>query len=219
MPRNTHYIGKAGEHMVAGHLLLREIPVSFPEVDTGVDIIAGNGIRVQVKSSHSRVERTNGYMFTMSARTPKNGHKQYRLKHREYHSFVDFMILWGIEDNRFWVIPAHALVPYRTTQTLVLGSTGYHRFIDYDRVNDLLCSGLTQAQVARDMNVSQMAISQIVRGKTTDRHKCAGLILDKYEGAWHEIEAAVRLAEEIDSIESMLSPNEIEAAKFVTQEK
>lgn len=212
--KNTHYIGKAGEHAVASQLLLREVPVQFPVVDVGVDLFAGAKatVRIQVKSVHSRRNRRDGYCFTLASRVRLNGEKNYRLKVKDWTKEADFLVLWGIEENRFWVLPTRLLAG-KKVQGLLVGSTGHRKQVDHARILSLYATGMTQSAVAREMGLSAMCVSECVRGKTYGTYADQACVdADKYLNAWHEIEAAVKLANEIDDIDplSVLSPSEIE---------
>lgn len=88
-------IGKAGEYRVAAELLLRHENVFLPVNDIGIDILTAKGARIQVKCSHKRPA-----FGTHPARN------QFTVKRiRE----TDFVVLWAIEDNEFYIIPWHLL--------------------------------------------------------------------------------------------------------------
>ena len=101
-------LGKAGELRVASELLLRGIDVYLSIVDSGVDLRLGDGKRVQVKTAH-RTKISGGkdywkcqhYVFSFKS-WRKVG------KHYESHPLqdVDYVILWAIEDDDFFIVPA-----------------------------------------------------------------------------------------------------------------
>lgn len=95
-------IGKAGELRVASELLLRGFkPALTLEIDEA-DIILRHGLRIQVKTSSRN--KNNSYTFTFKGwkRTESGDRKQ------EKHELqnIDFVILWAIDDNEFFIIPA-----------------------------------------------------------------------------------------------------------------
>jgi hypothetical protein len=101
-------IGKAGEYRVASELLLHGIEVFLSSVDSGTDMILSNGMRIQVKSAN-RVRQQRGsncfeYAFSF---------KSWRKRNRRYEphplSGIDFVILWAIEDDSFFIIPRKEL--------------------------------------------------------------------------------------------------------------
>lgn len=57
---------------------------------------------------------------------------------------------------------------------------------------------MKQSQVARSMGISDMCVSDFVRGKTKGTYPGSLCELaDKYENAWHEIEQAVHGSGEV----------------------
>ena len=63
MARRDLYTGKAGEHAVISHLLIREWQVAAPEVDIGDDLLIAKDLarvlRVQVKTCHAKQQKTS----------------------------------------------------------------------------------------------------------------------------------------------------------------
>jgi hypothetical protein len=86
---------KAAEYAVASKLLL----------------LGHNGIRLQVKCSHLRVHSKNfqfpGYLFNLQRGAWDSLSKRYRKTAiRPYSEVADFFVLWGIDENRFFILPA-----------------------------------------------------------------------------------------------------------------
>ncbi len=108
--KDFQLMAKAGELAVASKLaLLGHVPM-FPFVDVGFDIMLENGLRLQVKAAHlkisSRGVQSPGYNFNLrraawdgfSGRSRQNGKKKYS-------EVADFFVLWGIDENRFFILP------------------------------------------------------------------------------------------------------------------
>lgn len=200
---NTHYFGQAAEHFVVGQLLMREIPVSLPIVDDGVDLIAGNGIRIQVKAVRKRRKSGEGYNFMLAARVRKGDGSGYRVKERDMSKDVDFLILWGAEENRFWILPARIFEGKRP-QGILVGSKTHRKQVDHEKIRELLASGLGLTAVAKKMDVSINCVYECSKGRTAGTYKDTiinAVESDKYENAWHEIENAVKLSRSIDEID------------------
>lgn len=116
-PRNL-LVGQAGVHRVASELQLRGVGVFFPSVDTGVDLILDNGIRVQVKAASIRVRTRSSknvdvkfppaYWFSLGWSQQGNRHRPVK-RPRDFSEEVDYVVLWGIDEDRFWVVPASHL--------------------------------------------------------------------------------------------------------------
>lgn len=198
--KNTHFFGKAAEYFVAGHLLSREIPVSFPVVDTGIDLIAGNGIRIQVKAVRKRRSTGEGYCFTLASRVRLKEHDKYRLKIRDWSKEIDFLILWGAEENRFWILPTR-IFNGRQPQTILVGSVRHRKQVDHDKVRELHKNGMGPTAISKHMGISLNCAYECIRGRTKGTYSdtiIAASESDQYENAWHEIEAALGLVNQID---------------------
>jgi hypothetical protein len=117
-------LGQAGTHRVLAELLLRGINAGLPVVDDGVDIFTTAGLRLQVKARRLTTRRSKdlthahlgpAYRFTLSVRyvtdtvgrtTFKRQNKPTYVTTRKYSDEVDYLVFWGVDEDRFWVIPA-----------------------------------------------------------------------------------------------------------------
>lgn len=101
---NNMAIGKAGELRVASELFIRGYEVWLSLIDSGADLIVGeNHLKVQVKTARRRTGRWgNTYTWTFKSWRQKEGH--YITHPLEG---IDFAILWAVEDNIFYIIPAN----------------------------------------------------------------------------------------------------------------
>ena len=100
---NNIAVGKAVELRVASELLLRGFEVYLTTADSGVDLILGNGKKIQVKGSHQSTFDSRQPRYTFSF---KAWHKKTKCYSAHELEGVDFLILWGIEDNIFFIVPA-----------------------------------------------------------------------------------------------------------------
>lgn len=111
---STNIIGRAGELRVASELMLRKHIVYMPSVDNGIDVVLGNGKRIQIKCGQKHIVHSQGrildkYIFNFkSSVTWKKRVKHGDSHHVEPHKLkdVDFIILWAIDDDDFYIIPA-----------------------------------------------------------------------------------------------------------------
>jgi hypothetical protein len=116
-------IGQAGVYRVAAELLLRRVACSLPIVDTGVDIQLATGVRLQVKSARLHATRNKdknfpsmgpGYRFTLSMRYQRPLQRTASLRtmeergyiRRRYSDLADYLVFWGVDEDRFWIVPA-----------------------------------------------------------------------------------------------------------------
>jgi hypothetical protein len=109
--QQSAFTGAAGVYAVASRLSLMNHTVYIPSVDEGVDIMLGNGLRLQVKCGRYHNDpRTSGRYHILAPGRVKKYHKgENRDVRRSYAGVVDFVIYWAIEENRFFVFPAAAL--------------------------------------------------------------------------------------------------------------
>ena len=208
---NSHFLGRAGEYAVASQLLSRGIPVHFPAVDTGSDLIAGEKIRIQVKSTRifqgtARSAPRKGYCFSLNTAVPNWANGRHKTKLRDWSKVCDFIVFWGMDENRFWVVPSTVVSGGpKKVQTIVLGAPQTHWTVNRDEVKALLSTGLSQREVAKRIGVSEMSVSRVAHGQhdsvPSPNTKC-----NKYENAWHEIISAVGLVNQID--EAVIPENE-----------
>jgi hypothetical protein len=106
--RMSGFVGKAGEHAVASQILLRGLDVAFLQVGIGVDLIAENGCRIQVKCGHlTNTERGCGPHYTLLLRKGmiRSRTSQEVVPRKPFAEVCDVVVYWGIEQNRFWILP------------------------------------------------------------------------------------------------------------------
>lgn len=105
MPTDNNLLGQAGVHRIAAELLLRGFHVLFPAVDDGVDLYTEEGHAVQVKTARlSKVTETwSSYHCQFRSWSCKAGYKKQRSG--RIHPKVTHIILWGVDENVFWIIP------------------------------------------------------------------------------------------------------------------
>jgi hypothetical protein len=106
----THMTGQAGVHQIASQLCLRGINPCVPSVDYGADLVTDTGLRLQVKTAHLYTKHMayvdGAYRFSVREnRSIKNGEIIDRRPRRNWKEICDFFVFWGIEENRFFIIP------------------------------------------------------------------------------------------------------------------
>lgn len=107
---NSFLVGQAGVYRVASELLLRGVNVSFPAVDNaGVDLFTEHGLKVQVKAPRLRVctgiSTVPAYYLRLGCAQKGGKHQPVRRK-RKYSEEVDYLVIWGVDEDRFWIVPA-----------------------------------------------------------------------------------------------------------------
>ena len=75
----------------------------MPSTDSGIDLILGNGKRLQVKSS-MKADATYSYTFNFKSYHKKEG---YYIPHNLKE--VDYIVLWAVNDDVFFIIPSEII--------------------------------------------------------------------------------------------------------------
>jgi len=131
----SNKIGLAGELRVMSELLLRGHNPAKSYLEEGADIILGNRLRLEVKSGHRTVFRyrkqltRSYYLFTL-----RSGKRKQAVD-------CDFIVLWCIDDDCFFIIPraeitGQAVPICRTTDNSRSGYYQYKNRWDLLEVND-----------------------------------------------------------------------------------
>lgn len=111
----TQLQGQAGVWATAAQLALRGHVPFFPGVDYGYDLLLDNGVRLQVKtarlfSTFGKRDRHPQGAYGFDTRCCKVGSDgKMRRVLRDYSTVADFFVLWGIDENRFWIVPCNEL--------------------------------------------------------------------------------------------------------------
>lgn len=120
--------GEAGVLRVASEFMMRGMNVAKPFVDGGADLIVDGRARIQVKTSHIaplRGKYMNAYWFKLWQSPIVTGHSNIRRRGtKTYDGIVDFVVFFGVEEGRFWIVPTAEL---RGAACVVLGPQTHFR--------------------------------------------------------------------------------------------
>ena len=113
-------LGKAGELRVASEMILRGHRPSIFLIDTGLDIITEEGIKIQVKTARLNTPDIN------ECRSPSYAFNFRRWDRNGSHNLegIDFIICWGIDTDQFWIFPTSQ---FEKCITLKITPTGEYR--------------------------------------------------------------------------------------------
>jgi predicted DNA-binding protein YlxM (UPF0122 family) len=180
-------IGQAGAFRVASELLLRGHVPSVPAVDTGVDIILDNGLRLQVKSVSLRPHPgydQGAYCFSIKD-------NNYGSKKRDWAKVVDFLIYWGIDESRFFVVPA-----LEATQNFWVRPKEYTRVcVSVDTMRILRDKGMTFEEIAQQLGVSRQTVARnLVRPSKLNSPR-GNRHLSSFEDRWDLLDVNRAIAE------------------------
>jgi len=124
-------LGKAGELRVASELLLRGHDVFLTIVDSGADLILGNGKRIQVKAANrTKFKAEKKYLCSRYSFSFKSWKRT--TNHYESHKLesVDYIILWTVNDDAFFIIPANE-VRGKYSVRLTLGPKDHSKYLAF----------------------------------------------------------------------------------------
>lgn len=180
-------IGQAGVWRVASEIATRGVVPMFPGIDVGADLHTTTGCRIQVKTTkmrkHERVYPEGAYWFKFSqAPIVTGGNNIRRRGQRDYSKCSDVMVLWGRDEDRFWILPS-ALVA--TTQCLILGPKGFYKRSEFTEAAALKEQGLKQREIGELLGISQAAVSYQLRGgREKMPRRTVAAQAREYEGRW-----------------------------------
>jgi hypothetical protein len=184
----TQRQGQAAVYQVASQLLMRGVNVSFPAIDDGVDLIVESGVRIQVKSTRLYNGHKNyphgAYCFHFT-RWTRSAHVKYlrgeKVDRRlRFSDRSDVVVLWGVDQNRFWIVPALEL---DDTHMVAVGcETVYRKPVDPSVVKAMRENVSRHKDVADDLGVSRATVSRKIHDLNLKTSKAS--IVSSYEGRW-----------------------------------
>lgn len=180
--------GQAGVYQVASQLLLRGFDPCFPASDAhGVDILLESGVKVQVKSANlGFYERTpNGaYWFNFGKTVFATKTGGLRKEKRNYSSQCDFVILWGIDDNKFWIVPAKE---FDGANGVVMGRQPQFKHFSIEEAQQLREQGLTNEQIGQRMGAAETTVLRRLHGEFQAPKRTRADAVRACEDAWNLI--------------------------------
>jgi len=193
---------KAGEYSVAAQLLLRGHNPFFPAVDIGADVMLDSGVKVQVKSAHLRFQKgvyeQGAYWFKLATRAVVNKGAVQKRVSRMFSHECDFVVLWGIEQNRFWVIPAALLDGH---QSVCVGpDSTWINDTQVEKVRQARAEGKTFRAIAKEFGISPASACMIVSEKRIGPSGRTSLTAEvrSYENQWNLIESYAATMQEAE---------------------
>jgi hypothetical protein len=186
--------GKAGEHAVASQLFLRGMPVMFPGLDLGVDLVAHNGCRIQVKSAHlcateKMLEQygRGSYFFPLlrEKRRAVTNSVSRMVPRTPFEDACDIVVLWGIEENKFWVVPSS--LAGRSTG-LCLGDNDPGRFVgSVSDIKKLKEQGCGVTEIARRYGIDRTTVHNLLKSTKEFQGPSITSQVRQCENAWDHI--------------------------------
>lgn len=171
-------IGQAAAFRVASELLFRGHVPSFPSVDTGCDILLDNGIRIQVRAKNLQAHRSYADGFYQFS-TEKHDYKGKRVA-RNWELVVDFFIFWGINEDRYFIVPVS-----ECTKNFAIQPNGKTKAcVSVEAMRMLRDKGLTYQQIAEQLGVTDMTVIRNLRKPSKLNSPGGNRHLTQFEGRW-----------------------------------
>ena len=191
--------GQVGVHRVVSELLALGHEPYLPVVDRGIDVLLRSGIRIQVKSTRRatahwrQVGRLN---FTLTNSQVIRKKKYVKAQPRKFSEQCDFVILWAIDPNRFWVVPA-AVLDGRCTVSI--GDDVQWRQVDIEAARRMREQGLSYDTIASNLGCTGTTIKRRLNGSfVAPKRNLANL--NQYENRWDLIDQYLGVLTEANAL-------------------
>lgn len=194
LAQSTPMIGKAGEYAVSSQLMYRNGNVLWPSVDMGYDLLCENGCRVQVKTAHLRIspsitkyypEGIYSFHFPKKRKIATSAGKVRITDRKPMSESCDVVVLVGIEQNRYWVVPSSML---DGVQCIFMGPKNARAFSeDLPNMKEMVKLGYSQAEIGKAYGMSQAAISHRLNSDTESHADSKVKRVRECENAWEYI--------------------------------
>jgi hypothetical protein len=188
--------GQAAVYRVAAEVCMRgHIPL-FPAVDFGYDLALDNGIKIQVKSGRLQKMKHSFpggcYRFSFRKNCMAYGKRTVGVV-RDYSKVADFFVLWGVDEERFWIVPCSEKHTYLY---IPAKNDGIQRtpWLDYAKIKQLHAAGMNNCEIGRMFNVSHNTIRLTLKnGESRNNDEGSTRFALTCEGRWDllDINAAV----------------------------
>lgn len=199
--------GQAAVHRVMSELFMRQINCYTPSVDTGTDLITESGCRVQVKSTlrasrHWRFPEGTFAFALSNALCIKKGYATPRAA-RKFSSHCDIIVLWAIEANRFWIVPAHIL---DGRHSIHLSTRHQWKEGDIKEMQAMRDQGLSYREIGEKLGMNGHTVIRRINGKFSEpKRNYASFRVKEHENRWDLIESfggitAAKLEEMYNSV-------------------
>ena len=183
----NHKFGEAAVKQVEAELLFQGYDVYLPSVDDhGVDlaVIKGNTVvRLQVKSStlrqYARVPAPS-YGFTLVS-TYKTVGGEVKRTIRPIGSQCDFVVLYGLDDNLYWIVPSGWL---DKVKALTISSSPKSKDVNWDEIFHEYSQGSTFRALSQKYGPSAAAICNRVNSKLKNEDGTLIHRIRKCENRW-----------------------------------
>ena len=170
--------------------MLREVAVFWPYVDLGCDLMTEFGCRVQVKCAHLSQGNKRGpcYFFPLprTRRLPNSDKTTKLVMKKPFVEICDFVVFWGIEQNRFWIVPANLCdqvvgveLGIESSQRRFIGSVADMR--------EMKSLGYSNYKIAKHYGIQQCSVKQFLDSGKDIIDETTVSQMRACEGRWESI--------------------------------
>lgn len=192
--------GQQGVHRIVSELIGRGYEPYLPVIDTGIDVLLGSGVRLQVKTTQRPTKhwrQAGRFCFTL-ATSQSIVKKQYvKGKSRKFSEEVDFVILHAVEANRFWIVPA-AILDNRNTVTFADGQEQW-KDINLTEAKRMRDEGMSYQGIADALGAEHHTVMRRLKGLFVEPKRNYAKVL-QYENRWDLISDMVLTLREANRI-------------------
>lgn len=214
--------GQAGVWRVASMLALRGYNPHFPGVDHGCDFMIDHGVRIQVKCARrSYTQKTynveGAYQFHLRRGAYVRGSDEIvKSAPRTYSNECEFVVLWGIEDDRFWVVPAKEV----DGLSLVICGVGakvremkFHPDLTLEDILRLRAQGRTRKEIAEHFGMAEAGIKKRLSGANKNGRISHSARVRACEDRWDLIDSYLETFQSTEDFTTSATPSALETIK------
>ena len=125
----TYVVGKAGELMVMAKLLLLGHRVAQELVDDGTDIVLGNGLKIQVKTTNV-FRKNEKQILQIGIGTTRKSRINGVIDYHSYAKKADYLIVCSIITDEYFIIPREVAVGHKTLSISPGNKNGLYKYKD-----------------------------------------------------------------------------------------
>jgi hypothetical protein len=186
-------LGQAGIHRVVSELIIRGFCPFSPAFDTeGVDVMLREGVRIQVKTTalhqYSK-DKQPSYNFELRSTSWTGANRKMLRTKRDFEKECDFIVLWGVDEDKLWVIPSR-----------VLNGKGSIRISPESRLLKAnvpalkldRASGLSYAKLAEKHKLSVQVVWDRLHDNPDPQHGKIVKLIREHEDRWDLIESFIQ---------------------------
>jgi len=186
----TLLLGQAGVWRVAAMLALKGLNPQFPGIDNGCDLTVEGLVRLQVKATRLRPHPSYDQpIYMLHLRRPafaRGNNTLVKSSTRCFSDDCDFVVLWGVDEDRFWIIPAKEL---DHVSFICVGPEVKKYDLDTNMITQLYKEGNTQEQIAAFFGVPRVTITRRLNGQIAGKRFTYSECVRRSEDKWDRIES------------------------------